>query len=54
MKKIYPSPLTKAQIINTLAENTSLSRKDVAAALDCLGNLIRAHVRHSSWSSWKP
>ena len=48
MKKIYPSPLTKAQIINTLAEDTSLSRKDVAAILNCLGKLIRAHVRPRS------
>lgn len=48
MRKTYQVPLTKAQIINTLAESTSLSRKDVTSVLDGLGNLIQAHVKPRS------
>ncbi|MDE0281543.1 MAG: HU family DNA-binding protein [Gammaproteobacteria bacterium] len=48
MRKTYQVPLTKAQIINTLAESTGLSRKDVTSVLDGLGNLIQAHVKPRS------
>jgi len=45
MKKTYSDPLTKSQIINTLAEDTELSRKDVKAVIDTLGDLIQAHIK---------
>lgn len=48
MRKTYQVPLTKAQIINTLAESTGLSRKDVTSVLNGLGNLIQAHVKPRS------
>ncbi|NKB62290.1 MAG: DNA-binding protein [Gammaproteobacteria bacterium] len=44
MKKTYKEPLNKTEIINTLAEDTQLSKKEVKAVLDSLGNLINAHV----------
>ena len=48
MNKIYKSPLTKSQIVRTIAEDTGLSRRDVAAVLKSLGELIRAHVKPRS------
>jgi nucleoid DNA-binding protein len=48
MKKTYQAPLTKSQIINTLAEETGLPRKDVAAVLNSLGDLIGAHIKPRS------
>ncbi|MBA56124.1 MAG: hypothetical protein CMK89_16865 [Pseudomonadales bacterium] len=37
--------MTKTQILNTIAENTELSRKQVQAVLDELSTLIEAHVK---------
>lgn len=48
MNKIYKSPLPKSQIVRTIAEDTGLSRRDVAAVLKSLGELIRAHVKPRS------
>ena len=48
MNKIYKSPLTKSQIVRTIAEDTGLSRRDVAAVLKSLGELIRSHVKPRS------
>ena len=45
MNKSYQDPLTKSQILNTLAEDTNLSRKDVKAVLDSLGGLIHGHIK---------
>jgi nucleoid DNA-binding protein len=45
MKKSYQEPLTKAQIVITLAEETNLSRNDVKAVLDSLGDLVQAHIK---------
>jgi len=36
---------TKTQIINQLAEDTSLSKKDVTAVLDSLSDLIERHIK---------
>ncbi|MYF98234.1 DNA-binding protein [Candidatus Poribacteria bacterium] len=48
MNKTYKSPLTKSQVVRTIAEDTGLSRRDVAAVLNSLGKLIRAHVKPRS------
>ena len=48
MNKIYKSPLAKSQIVRTIADDTGLSRRDVAAVLKSLGELIRAHVKPRS------
>jgi len=45
MKKTYKDPLSKAQIITELSEETELSKKDVKAVLDSLGDLIHAHIK---------
>lgn len=37
--------MTKTQILNTIAENTELSRKQVQAVFDELSTLIEAHVK---------
>ncbi|MAR91239.1 MAG: HU family DNA-binding protein [Pseudomonadota bacterium] len=37
--------MTKTQILNTIAENTDLSRKQVQSVLDELGVLIESHVK---------
>ncbi len=45
MKKIYKDPISKAELIITLSEETNLSRTDVRAVLDSLGDVIQAHIR---------
>ncbi len=45
MKSTYKDPLSKSQLINTLSEDTDLSRKDVKAVLDSLGSVIEAHIK---------
>jgi len=39
---------TKTQILNEIAENTELSKKQVASVLDELGELIERHVKKRS------
>ena len=41
-------PYTKTQLLNTLAENTGLSKKEVASVLDELSVLIERHVKKRS------
>ncbi|RME34231.1 MAG: DNA-binding protein [Gammaproteobacteria bacterium] len=36
---------TKSEILATLAEETGLSKKDVSAVLDALGNLAHRHLK---------
>ena len=38
-------PMTKTELLNTLAENTGLSRKEVASVLAELGGVIDRHIR---------
>jgi nucleoid DNA-binding protein len=46
-KKITPikDKLSKTQILDQIAESTELSRKQVAAVLDSLTDVIEAHVK---------
>jgi nucleoid DNA-binding protein len=37
--------MTKSQLLSSLAESTGLTRKDVAAVLDGLTDIIHKHVR---------
>jgi len=39
---------TKTQIQDQIAECTGLARKQVAAVLDCLGDVIEAHVKKNA------
>lgn len=36
---------TKTQILNTISENTGLTRKEVSSVLDELGDLIKRHIK---------
>ena len=38
-------PMNKSQLLNELAENTGLARKDVAAVVDELGAVIQRHIK---------
>lgn len=40
------TPFTKTQLLAALAENTGVSKQDVAAVLDELSVLIHRHVTH--------
>ncbi len=53
MKKTYQDPLSKSQIVNTLSDETGLTRKDVNAVLNSLGDLIQAHVKPRSCGVFK-
>ena len=37
--------MTKTELLNTLAENTGLSKKDIGNVLEELGSVIERHVR---------
>ena len=37
-------PLNKTQILEDISENTGVTRKEVAAVLDALGNVIERHI----------
>jgi len=39
---------SKTQILDAIAAGTELSRKQVAAVLDCLGEVIEAHVTNNA------
>ena len=49
-KKIAPvkDRLSKTQIVDQIATDTELTRKQVAAVLDSLGNVIEAHVKKNA------
>ena len=53
MKKTYKDPLTKTEIVKTIAEDTEMSTKEVKAVLESLGNLIEAHVKPRSAGVFK-
>ncbi len=38
-------PFNKSQLLSTLSENTGLSRRDVAAVLDALSDVINRHIK---------
>lgn len=38
-------PFTKTEILNALAEQTGLARKEVSTVLDSLANIIEQHVK---------
>ena len=40
--------LTKTQIQDQIAECTGLTRKEVASVLDCLGDVIEAHLTQNA------
>jgi len=39
--KVY----TKSELLNTIAENSGVAKKEVSAVLDVLGNVIEAHIK---------
>lgn len=41
----YKEPITKAEMFNTIAEATQLSRKQVVAVFDCLAEVIHGHLK---------
>ncbi|SCZ52080.1 HU family DNA-binding protein [Thiohalomonas denitrificans] len=43
--KAIPTKQTKTQIINSIAEDTGLTKKDVAAVFGSLSNLIEGHMK---------
>ena len=43
--KAIKEPMTKSAMLNTIAEDTELSRKQVAAVLDSLTNIINGHIK---------
>jgi nucleoid DNA-binding protein len=38
-------PMTKTELLNTLAEKTGLGRKDIANVLEELGDVIERHIK---------
>lgn len=43
--KTISAPMTKTEMTSTIAGDTGLSRNQVSAVLDSLGNVIHGHVR---------
>lgn len=42
--KAIKEPMTKTQLMMTIAERTDVSKKDVAAVFDCLADVVAAHI----------
>ena len=40
----YSSPLSKTDLMNAIAEDTGMQRKDVKAVLDSLSGVIAGHM----------
>ena len=51
-EKNAPKPLTKTQIVAELAEKTELSKKDVTAVLDAMGDVIRVSLGNKGAGSF--
>ncbi|MDP6391438.1 MAG: HU family DNA-binding protein [Arenicellales bacterium] len=45
MSKFYSAPLSKTQILNAIAEDTEIARKDVAKVMDSLSSVIEGHLK---------
>jgi len=45
MAKTIDTKFTKSQILDTIAESTALSRKQVGSVLDELTNVIEGHIK---------
>ncbi len=43
--KTIKEPMTKTALMTTIAERTDLSKKDVAAVIETLGEIIEAHIK---------
>ncbi len=43
--KTISAPMTKTQVVSTIAGDTGLSNKDVSAVFESLGSVIHGHVR---------
>ncbi len=43
--KTVKEPMTKTALMTTIAERTDLSKKDVAAVIETLGEIIEAHIK---------
>jgi nucleoid DNA-binding protein len=43
--KSVKEPMTKTAMMATIAEQTGLAKKDVAAVFDTLGDIIEAHIK---------
>ncbi len=43
--KVFKEPASKSTIISTIAETTSLSRKDVTAVMQGLSSIIEGHLK---------
>ncbi len=46
--KAIKEPMTKTTMMTTIAEQTGLTKKDVAAVLDSLGDIIEAHIKKNA------
>ncbi len=43
--KSVSKAFTKSELLNTIAENSGVAKKDVSAVLDVLGTVIEAHIK---------
>jgi nucleoid DNA-binding protein len=46
--KAIKEPMTKTQLITTIAEETELTKKQVGAVMDSLSELIEGHVKRNA------
>ncbi len=43
--KSVSKAFTKSELLNTIAESSSVAKKDVSAVLDALANVIESHIK---------
>lgn len=50
--KAIKEPMSKSALYTTIAENTNVSKKDVAAVFDELSNIINGHIKKRAAGSF--
>ncbi len=50
--KTVKEPMTKTQVLDTIAGDTGLTKKDVASVIDSLGDVIHGHVKKGGAGSF--
>lgn len=46
-------PMTKAQVVNTIAEHVDLTKKQVNGVIDCFEQIITAHLKSGACGQFK-
>lgn len=43
--EVFKTPATKSQLLTTISEITTVTRKDVSAVFDCIADIVNGHIK---------